>query len=77
MSPEDIGAYAAKTHFSRILEQVKAGKTFYITRRGKRVAELRPVSVAETSPRYGCDRGRVTMTEDFDDPIPDLATYTE
>ena len=77
MSPEEIGAYAAKTHFYRLIGKVKDGKSFSITRRGKRTAELRPVSGAETSPRYGCDRGRVTMTEDFDDPIPDLATYTE
>jgi prevent-host-death family protein len=39
----EIGAFEAKTHLSELLAAVEAGETVRITRRGKPVAELRPV----------------------------------
>ena len=42
----EIGAFEAKTHLSELLAAVEAGEAFTITRRGKPVAELRPVSDA-------------------------------
>lgn len=41
-----IGAFDAKTHLSDLLEQVSHGETFLITRRGKPVASLSPVTAA-------------------------------
>lgn len=41
--PEMVGAYEAKTHLSKLLEQVELGKRFVITRHGKPVARLEPV----------------------------------
>ncbi|GBR76392.1 prevent-host-death protein [Candidatus Termititenax persephonae] len=38
-----IGAFAAKTHFSQILEDVAAGQGYIITRRGKPVAKIVPL----------------------------------
>jgi len=37
-----VGAFEAKTHFSRLLEQVKLGEEITITQRGKVVARLVP-----------------------------------
>ena len=37
-----IGAYEAKTHLSRILEQVAAGERYTITKHGVPVAILQP-----------------------------------
>ena len=42
----EIGAFEAKTHLSELLAAVEAGEAFTITRRGKPVAELRPVADA-------------------------------
>ncbi|MCL1817641.1 MAG: type II toxin-antitoxin system prevent-host-death family antitoxin [Spirochaetaceae bacterium] len=39
---EHIGAFEAKTHFSRIIEKVEHGEDFVITRRGKPVAKIIP-----------------------------------
>jgi prevent-host-death family protein len=39
----EIGTYAAKTHLGALLERVARGESITITRRGKPVAELRPV----------------------------------
>lgn len=37
-----IGAYEAKTRLPELLQQVKAGKQFTITNRGKAIADLVP-----------------------------------
>jgi prevent-host-death family protein len=39
---QTIGAFDAKTHLSRLLEEVRLGKTITITRRGVPVAVLAP-----------------------------------
>jgi len=41
-----IGAYEAKTHLGRLLEDVASGETITITRHGVPVAELRPAPAA-------------------------------
>jgi prevent-host-death family protein len=38
----EIGAYDAKTRLPELLRQVKAGKRFTITNRGKAIADLIP-----------------------------------
>ena len=38
----EIGSYEAKTKLPELLRQVKAGKSFIITNRGKAVADLVP-----------------------------------
>ncbi len=39
-----IGAYEAKTHFPKLLARVQKGERFVITRHGRPVAELVPLS---------------------------------
>jgi prevent-host-death family protein len=47
-----IGAFDAKTHLSGLLEQVARGESFLITRRGKPIASLCPVtSASQHGPR--------------------------
>ena len=38
----EIGAYEAKTRLADLLQQVKSGKQFTITNRGKAIADLVP-----------------------------------
>ncbi len=40
---ETVGAFAAKTHLSDLLERVERGERFTITRHGKPVAQLTPI----------------------------------
>lgn len=77
MDVEHIGAFAAKTRLSELLEKVRQGRVFRITRRGTPVAELRPIpEPPETMLRFGCDRGRVIVADDFDAPVPGMDPYT-
>jgi len=40
--PIEVGVYEAKTHLSRLLDQVEAGNVISITRHGKKTARLVP-----------------------------------
>ena len=42
----EIGAFEAKTHLSELLAEVEAGASVTITRRGKPVARLVPVTAS-------------------------------
>lgn len=44
MIPKEIGVFETKTHLSEIIQKVQEGQTYYITKRGKQVAELRPMA---------------------------------
>jgi prevent-host-death family protein len=44
VSTSSIGAYDAKTHLPRLLDQVERGDTVTITKHGREVARLVPVS---------------------------------
>jgi prevent-host-death family protein len=70
-----IGAFEAKTRLSELLEQVSRGRTFVITRRGRPIAELRPVTADARRLTFGCDAGRVVIRDDFEAPLTDMAEY--
>ena len=76
MKPITIGAFSAKTHLSELLEKVRQGRSFFITKRGHPVAELRPLCTQAQRPQFGSDRGRISMAEDFEAPLPEMQEYT-
>jgi len=43
---------------------------------GGPVAELRPPD-RESRPKFGSDRGKITMSDDFDVPVPGMEEYSE
>jgi prevent-host-death family protein len=75
MPPQRIGAFEAKTRLSALLEQVSRGRTFLITRRGRPIAELRPVTADGGRLTFGCDAGRVVIGDDFEASLPDMTEY--
>ncbi|MGH8996821.1 MAG: type II toxin-antitoxin system Phd/YefM family antitoxin [Acidimicrobiales bacterium] len=72
-----VGAYDAKTHLPRLLEQVEQGETITITRHGREVARLVPVVHPSGIPsqvidalrvaRRGVRRGSQTVREMVDE----------
>lgn len=76
MDVTDIGAFEAKTRLSELLDRVARGQVYRITRRGRPVAELRPVTDEGRHPRFGGDKGRVVLGDDFDAPVPGFGEYT-
>jgi len=67
---KSVGVHEAKTHLSRLLEDVAAGEEVVITRRGQPAARL--VAVTPTATRhFGLDRGRLVVPADLDAPLDD------
>jgi prevent-host-death family protein len=69
---EPVNIHDAKTHLSRLVERVEAGEEIVIARGGRPVARLVPLAVRTRPRELGIWRGRVTMSTDFDAPIPEL-----
>jgi prevent-host-death family protein len=67
---KSVGVHEAKTHLSRLLQDVAAGEQVIITRRGEPVAALVPRGRGPVR-RLGVDRGRYRVPDDFDAPLPD------
>jgi prevent-host-death family protein len=66
MAARQVNVHAAKTHLSRLLEEVEAGEEIVLARAGRPVARLVPFR-PQREPRVpGTWRGRVHMAADFD-----------
>ena len=75
MKTETIGAFEAKTHFSRLLEKAQQGTIIVVTRRGKPVAQLGPAEGQSSGPVFGSARGTVHIAASFEEPLDDMAEY--
>ncbi len=62
----DIGLREAKAHLSELIDRVEQGETLTLTRHGKPVARIVPI----TERRPGLLKGRIGMADDFDE-MPD------
>lgn len=67
---KSVGVHEAKTHLSRLLDEVAAGEEVVITRRGEPSARLVAVH-ARARRDLGIDRGRLVVPDDFDAPLDD------
>ncbi len=66
---KQVNIHEAKTHLSRLIEQVEAGENVVIARAGKPVVRL--VAVTDSKPVVlGSLRGRIVVPNDFDAPLP-------
>ena len=69
---QTVNIHAAKTHLSRLVEEVAAGEEIIIARAGKPVARLVALAAPTAKRRVlGCLVGQLTLPMDFDAPLPD------
>jgi prevent-host-death family protein len=68
---ETVNIHAAKTHLSRLIEQVEGGAEFVIARAGRPVARLVPFEPAARPKKMGLLKGKLRVPADFDAPLPD------
>ncbi|MDP9412281.1 MAG: type II toxin-antitoxin system Phd/YefM family antitoxin [Actinomycetota bacterium] len=73
-----VNVHEAKTHLSRLLEQVRQGEEVVIAKAGKPVARLVAVRGQVGRREPGSARGQIKIGEDFDAPLPeDIQGYFE
>lgn len=67
---EQVNIHYAKTHLSRLLEQVEAGEEIVIARNGRPIARLSAVEQLAEPRKPGRWKGQIWMSDDFNDPLP-------
>ena len=74
-----VNIHAAKTHLSRLIDEVAGGEEVVIAKAGRPVARLVPIGKAPGRRALGSLAGRLTVPRDFDAPLPDevLAAFEE
>jgi len=66
----EVNVHEAKTHLSRLLQEVEGGATIVITKGGRPVARLVPLARAAEPRRPGRLKGKIRIARDFDAPLP-------
>lgn len=61
----------AKTHLSKLIEQVESGEDIVIARAGVPVARLVRVTMPTSERPLGTEVGQLIIADDFDAPLPD------
>lgn len=66
-----INIHQAKTHLSRLVEEVAAGKELVIGKAGKPLAKLVPVMRRKPVRKPGFLKGKIRISRDFDKALPE------
>ena len=66
-----VNIHEAKTHLSRLIDEVAAGAEIIIAKAGKPMARLSPISVPARKKHLGLLKGRIKVADDFNMPLDD------
>lgn len=66
-----VNVHDAKTHLSRLLEEVARGNVITIAKAGRPIARLVPIDGKGAKRTPGFLRGRIVIAPDFDAPLPE------
>jgi prevent-host-death family protein len=66
-----INIHEAKTHLSKIVDDVAAGAEVIIAKAGKPMARLSPIKAATRPKKFGLLKGKLKIPDDFNSPLDD------
>ena len=70
-----VNMHEAKTRLSQLVELVEGGERVLIARNGDPVAELVPYTEQKGRRKGGQLKGKMWISPDFDDPLPEFEGY--
>ena len=70
-----VNIHEAKTHLSKLLEEVSKGKDIVIAKSGKPIAKLTGLIPAKPVRKPGFLKGKIRIAENFDAPLPNDVQY--
>jgi len=68
---KQVNVYEAKTKLSQLLDEAVGGEDIVIARNGRPLVRLVPVGPAREPRKPGGLEGKIWISDDFDDPLPD------
>lgn len=71
MTVTTVNVHEAKTRLSQLLVRISMGEEVVIAKAGQPVARLVPYVALPATRAPGSAAGRITISPDFDDPLPD------
>jgi prevent-host-death family protein len=66
-----INIHEAKTHLSRLVDEVADGEEIVIAKAGKPMARLVALEPARQTRRLGLLKDKIWIADDFDAPLPE------
>jgi prevent-host-death family protein len=72
-----VNIHEAKTHLSRLVDEVAAGAEIIIAKAGKPMARLAPIAAPIRKKRLGLLKGKIKVPDDFNAPLDEetLSTF--
>lgn len=72
-----VNIHEAKTHLSRLIQSALAGEEVIIAKGNIPLVKI--VLIEETLParKLGSARGKISFSDDFDEPLNDFLEYTK
>ncbi|MGH8134553.1 MAG: type II toxin-antitoxin system Phd/YefM family antitoxin [Steroidobacteraceae bacterium] len=64
-----VNIHEAKTHLSRIVDEVAAGAEIIIAKAGKPMARLSPIGGRPKAKKLGQLKGKIKVPDDFNAPL--------
>ncbi len=71
-----VGLKEAAGRLAELIDEAASGEDVVITRDDGTTFKIVPVTLVSPSPKFGSAKGRVILTEDFDEPLDDFQAYT-
>jgi len=71
MAKPTVNIYEAKTQLSKLVDRAASGEDVIIGRGGKPVARLTRLTSAKQVIQFGVLKGKVKVSDDFDEPLPE------
>jgi prevent-host-death family protein len=66
-----VNIHEAKTHLSRLVDEVAAGAEIIIAKAGKPMARLTPISTPARKKHLGLLKGKIIVPDDFNAALDD------
>ena len=64
-----VNIHEAKTHFSRLVDEVAAGEEIIVAKAGKPAARLVPMATVKSKRKFGALKGKIRISDDFNAPL--------
>lgn len=71
-----VNVHEAKTHLSKLLEQVQKGEEVIISKGNKPIARLVLIDELKPERKIGSAKGKIRIADDFDAPLEDFEEYS-
>lgn len=72
-----VNVHEAKTHLSRLLDQVAAGAVIIIAKAGKPVAKLSPISAPAQPKKHGLLKEKIKVPDHFNETDQEIRSQFE